>query len=88
MKAEDSTIETLDTNIGKEILGCLLLKTGKELAEILDQYSLQDYIDERYELYVNTLTEIYTGDDYHNGNIFVSGAEEIARADAFRDLEL
>ncbi|MBS1491412.1 MAG: hypothetical protein JSS93_12875 [Bacteroidetes bacterium] len=82
----ESEVDALDTPIGKEILECLLLKTGKELVELLETYSLRDFIDERYELYVNTLTDIYTGDDYHNGNISRSGAEEIARADAFRDL--
>jgi hypothetical protein len=82
----ESEVEVLDTPIGKEILACLLLKTGKELADLLEKYSLQDFVEERYDLYVDTLTDIYTGDDYHNGNISPTGAEEIARADAFRDL--
>ena len=86
MNVLDAEIETLDTRIGKELFECLLLKTGNELVELLEEYSLQDFIDERYELYVDALTDIFTSDDYHNGNISVSGAEEIARAEAFRGL--
>lgn len=83
---EDSEIDTLDTRTGKVILSCLLLKTGEQLKELLENYTLQDFIDERYELYVDTLSSILTSDDYHKGNISISGAEEIARAEAFRDL--
>lgn len=82
----ESEVEALETPIGKEILNCLLVKTGEELRMLLEKYSLQDFIEERYELYVDTLTTIYTSDDYHNGNISNSAAEEIARAEAFLDI--
>lgn len=83
---KDTEIDTLDTRTGKVILSCLLLKTGKQLKELLENYTLQDFIDERHDLYVDTLSSILTSDGYHNGNISTSGAEEIARAEAFRDL--
>ncbi len=82
----DTEIDALDTVPGKVILSCLLLKTGKQLKELLENYTLQDFIDERYELYVDTLSSILTSEDYHKGNISASGAEEIARAEAFRGL--
>lgn len=83
---KNAEIDTLDTTPGKVILSCLLLKTGKQLKELLGNYTLQDFIDERYELYVDTLSSILTSDDYHKGNISSSGAEEVARAEAFRNL--
>ncbi len=82
----ESEVDALDTPLGKEILACVLLKTGEELVALLEKYSLQDFVEERYELYVDTLTDIYTGDDYQNGSISPAGAEEIARADAFHGL--
>ncbi len=82
----DLEIDVLETTIGQEILDCLLLKNGEDLAELLGNYSLQDFIEERYELYINTVSDILTSNTFNEGNISLCGAEEIARTDAFRDL--
>jgi len=83
---EVDDIENLDTPIGKEILSCILLKNGYEIAELLENYTLDEFIDERCELYLNTLSSCLTGDGFHKGNISYTGAEEIARAEAFLGL--
>jgi len=79
-------IENLDTPIGKEILDCLLLKTGSELTNLLEEYTLQDFIDERCEAFYETLTSGYQSSSYQNGPIGHTGVLELARAEAFRDL--
>jgi hypothetical protein len=82
----EDVVDTLDTPLGKEILGCLFEKTGTEIAELLGNSTLEYFIDARCEVYLNTLSSYLTSESFHSGNIGYTGAEEIARSEGFHGL--
>jgi hypothetical protein len=82
----EDVVDNLDTPLGKEILGCLLDKTGTEIAELLGSSTLEEFIDARCELYLDTLSSYLTSESFHQGYMGYTGAEEVARSEGFQGL--
>jgi len=85
--SEVDLIDAMDTPVGKVIMDCLLLKNGKQLVELLGDLTLGEFIDERYDIYVQAASEVLGSEDYQNGGIGHNGVAEIARAAAFEGLD-
>lgn len=79
-------IENIDTPIGQELLKSLKGKTGKELSAILGSSTLEEFIDYRCDLFFEAISDAYQSKAFLEGHIGHTGAMEIARAEAFRDL--
>ena len=83
---ESEEIENIDTPIGQELLKLLMGKTGKGLEVILEESTLEEFIDYRCDLFFEAIGYAYQSKAFHEGPVGHTGAMEIARSEAFRDI--
>ena len=83
---EGKDIENIETPIGQELLKLLIEKTGKELGVILEESPLEEFIDYRCDLFFEAIGDAYQSKAFLEGVIGHTGAMELARAEAFRDI--
>jgi len=83
---EGNDIENIDTPIGQELLKLLIGKTGTELSAILEESTLEEFIDYRCNLFFEAIGNVYQSKAFLEGIIGHTGAMELARTEAFRDI--